>query len=85
MRPRIQRTRDDLRSTPYGDIPFGATHWHSNIGVGQLATGLREKIDAADLTEHELLEQIIIQVKMSNLHLMQISSENVTEEDIDGP
>ena len=68
----------------YIDVAKGATHRHQ-IVYGDLTGNLKDKIAEADLTVHELMEQIIIQDKISNLHLAQISSENITEEDIDWP
>ena len=55
------------------------------VTYSYVSTSLKERIAEADLTVHELTEQIIVQDKISNLHLAQISSENVTEEDIDWP
>ena len=55
------------------------------VKYSDLTQSLKAKIAEADLTEHELLELIIIQVKKINLHLMSLSGEDITEDDIEWP
>ena len=67
----IDAARGTVRKTP--------------VGYGNLSQFVRDKIDAVDLTVHELIELAIIEERIGNLHLMQISSEEATEKDIEWP
>ena len=83
-RPSIRTTRNNLRSTPFGDIPDGSDHWHL-IRSSSLTTELRTRIDAVDLTVHELMELAIIELRIGNLLEMELSEKRVTEDDVVWP
>ena len=68
----------------YTDPGKGTTHRHK-INYGNLSQYVRDKIAEADLTEHELLERIVIQMKINNLHRAILSDEEITEDDINWP
>ena len=54
------------------------------VSYSQLTTILQERI-GEDATELELLDMLLIEAKIKTLHLMQISSEDITEDDIEWP
>jgi hypothetical protein len=83
-RPRIPITRKDLRGTRFGDVPAGEDHWHI-IRSSNLTQELRTRIEAADLTEHELLRKIVIELRILNKHLTDGSDEDITMKDIEWP
>ena len=66
----------------YDDIMRGLTH-RMPVSYSNLSQYVREKIDEVDLTTHELLEQVIIQVKILNLYAAETHNKILTEEDID--
>ena len=70
-----------LRFVPSGEpgIPL------SRVRYSNLTQDLKDRIAETDPTEHELLEWIVIQIKINNLHLMKLSNQNITEDDIDWP
>ena len=68
----------------YTDIMRGLTQ-RVPVGYGNLSQYVRDKIAEADLTEHELLERIVIQMKINNRHRAILSDEEVTEDDINWP
>lgn len=53
----------------------------STVRYSDLHSSLKERIDA-DVTEHELLEWIIITVQKINKHMYEITDEEITKEDI---
>lgn len=57
----------------------------SRVRYSNLTQSLKDKIAEADPTEHELLYQILTQVRINNFHLMKLSGENISEEDIVWP
>lgn len=77
------RTRQLMRPR-YRDVGKGEKIRHK-IAYGELTTSLKERIAQTDPTERELLEWIIIQAKINNLHRMSLSDANITEDDINWP
>ena len=59
-------------------------HGHP-VTYGALTQNLRDKIDAVDLIEHELLERIIVVMKQNNLCLQKMSNMEVKDDDIEWP
>ena len=82
--PNIQSTRRGLRSSPFGDTQAGDRHWHL-VRSNNLTPELRARIDAADLTVHELMELAIIELRIGNLLEMELAEKRVTEDDIVWP
>ena len=74
---------DELRLN-YTDRGKGEQHRHI-IPYGWLTSNLRETIDAADLTVHELMELAIIELRIGNLLEMELSEKRVTEDDVVWP
>ena len=58
---------------------------NSTIRYSDLTQNVKDKIAETDPTEHELLEMIVIQIKINNLHLMKLSNVNIDEVDVDWP
>ena len=58
---------------------------NSTIRYSDLTQNVKDKIAETDPTEHELLEMIVIQIKINNLHLMKLSNIDFTEDDVDWP
>lgn len=56
----------------------------ASVAESSLSTALRKKI-GPDLTEHELLEMLVITVNKLVEHLMAGSDEDITEDDISWP
>ncbi len=83
-RPSIHRTRQDLRTTLFGDTLDGSKHWHL-VRSSWLTPELRTRIDAADLTVHELLESAVIELRIGNLYEMELSNKYFTPEDVEWP
>lgn len=65
----------DVMREPYISTS-GGKKIRATVAYSQLTSSLKGRI-GADLTEHELLEMIIIQAKMINLHLMSITGEEI--------
>ena len=82
--PRIDITRQRLKSTPFADITQGRRIW-SQTNYSTLSTALRERIDAVDLTVHELLELAIVELRINNLYDMKLASMEVTAKDVSWP
>lgn len=57
----------------------------SRVRYSNLTQDLKDRIAATDPTEHELLEMIVIQMKINNLHEMKLSNEYLTEVNVDWP
>lgn len=59
----------------------GKKHKH-NIQYGDLSDVVRARIDAIDLTEHELLDKINLALDRIIAHLEEITDEKFTVEDV---
>jgi hypothetical protein len=77
------RPRNVMRA-PYRDLGKGEKIRHI-VSYSELTKAARDKLEAADLTEHKLLELIIIEARKINLHLMSITDDNITGDDITWP
>ena len=68
----------------YRDLLKGEKLRHI-VAYSNLTTSLQERIVATDPTERELLEWIIIQHKINNLHRVSMSGKIIDEDDIEWP
>lgn len=69
---------------PYLDMGRGEKR-RTVVSYSNLTSSLQTRISALDLTEHELLEMIVITVNKINIHLMAGSDLDLTEDDISWP
>ncbi len=76
-------TKDVMRSG-YRNLLSGEKIRHI-VAYSDLTDSLQERIVATDPTERELLEWIIIQQKINNLHRMSMSDAVIDEDDIEWP
>ncbi len=76
------RPRHVMRAR-YRDVGKGEKIRHK-IAYGELTTSLQTRI-GPDLTEHELLEHIILTLKRINTQLAKVTDEDITEDDIRCP
>ncbi|KKN27736.1 hypothetical protein LCGC14_0861600 [marine sediment metagenome] len=77
------RPRNVMRN-PYRDLGRGEKT-RAIVSYSQLTDSLKDRIIATDPTERELLEMIVVQSKILVLHLMAMSDESITEDDIEWP
>ena len=68
----------------YTDTSRGIPHWQV-VKYGDLTKDVRDRIEAVDLTEHELFERIIVVMKQNNLCLQKMSNMEVKDDDIEWP
>ncbi len=68
----------------YTDTSRGIPHWQV-VKYGDLTKDVRDRIEAVDLTVHELLELAIKELRVGNLYEMELAEIYVTAEDIEWP
>ena len=68
----------------YTDIMRGETQ-RVKVRYGNLSQFVKDKIAEADLTVHELMELNIIEDRITNLHLMKLSGEEIKAGDVTWP
>ncbi len=68
----------------YQDVLLGSTH-KPPTRYDNLSQFVRDRIDAVDLTVHELMELAVIELRIGNLHERELSNKYFTEEDVEWP